>query len=64
MHRSQREKVIYNEVLPLISFAIELLNHFFKKKKKTRSVALKGKNGINLSESSIFEQSLILFKSL
>lgn len=59
---SQRDKYMYNEVLNLIRVGIELLNQFLKKKKK--GVVLRGKNGINLRENSIFKRSLVLFKSL
>lgn len=61
-HGSQRDTFMYNEVvLTLIRFDIELLSYFLKNK---RGVTLQGKNGINLGESSIFEQPLGLVKSL
>lgn len=61
-HWSQRDTFMYNKVvLNLIRFDIELLSYFLKDKK---GVALKGKNGINLGEISIFEQPLGQVKSL
>lgn len=53
---------MYNEVLNFIRCGIELLNYFLNKEK--RGVALKSKNGLNLSKSSIFEHSLVLVKLL
>lgn len=42
---------MYNEVLNLIGFGIELLNQFLKEK---RGVALRVENGINLGEKLYF----------
>lgn len=52
---------MYNEVLNLIGFGIELLNQFLKKK---RGVALRVENGINLGEKALFLKDPLFYSNL
>lgn len=46
----------------LIRFGTQLLNNFLNKGRRREVSLLKANNRINLGRSSIFEQSLVLFR--